>query len=214
MSYYIYKHLNKDNQVVYVGQTINMDSRQCTHRNSSEWKDTIHKVEYAEVTDSLLMDIYEKYYISKYNPINNKEYIDCQYSRFFTSLEELNFREYKQNKSKVRNIKEIKLNFTEAFEKYYKEVSEKIENFKCEFLKSGEIINEYVFVENYIDCNFRIRFNRAFDNMTLYRFGNGKHGYCINPLASINLNQYNHLKTPEQLEYKSLDELWSEIFMQ
>ena len=58
MSYYIYKHINKDNQVVYVGQTINMDSRQSAHKNSSEWKNDIHKIEYAEVTDNLLMDIY------------------------------------------------------------------------------------------------------------------------------------------------------------
>ena len=27
----------------------------------------------------------------------------------------------------------------------------------------------------------------------------------------LNLNEFNHLKTPEQLQYKSLDELWSEI---
>jgi excinuclease UvrABC nuclease subunit len=91
MGYYIYKHTNKENQVVYVGQKINMESRQCAHKNSSEWKDSINKIEFSEVTDSLLMDIYEKYYISKYNPINNKEYIDCQYSRFFTNLEELKF---------------------------------------------------------------------------------------------------------------------------
>ena len=213
MSYYIYKHLDKNNKTIYIGQTINMESRQSAHKNSSEWRCNIHKIEYAEVTDNLLMDIYERYYISKYNPMNNKEYIDCQYDRFFTNLEELNFKEYKQIKTKTRNIKEIKLNFTEAFEKYYKDVAEKIENFKREFLISGEIINDYAFIENYIDCNFKIRFNKVFDNMTLYRTGNDKHGYCVNPLSSINLNQFNHLKTPEQLNYKSLDEMWGEIFL-
>ena len=73
MSYYIYKHLDNNNNIIYVGQTINIESRQSDHKTHSEWKNEISKIEYAEVTDKLLMDIYERYYISKYNPINNKK---------------------------------------------------------------------------------------------------------------------------------------------
>ena len=35
MHYYIYKHLNKNNEVIYVGQTINMDNRQTNHRDNA-----------------------------------------------------------------------------------------------------------------------------------------------------------------------------------
>ena len=99
MSYYIYKHLDKNGDVIYCGQTIDMKNRQSSHETSSSWSGDIFKIEYAEVYDKHMMDTMEKYYISKYKPINNKEFSDCYYSEFFEVKKELEFKEYIKEKS-------------------------------------------------------------------------------------------------------------------
>ena len=108
MSYYIYKHYNSDNQIVYVGQTKNLEKRQGEHFLNSKWKNEIHRIEYVEVTDKMLMDLYEKYYIDKDSPKYNKKDVDCQYTRFFNNLEELNFKEFSKE-----DIKETLLNLSD-----------------------------------------------------------------------------------------------------
>ena len=62
--YCVYKHLNENFEVIYVGKSKDMKTRQISHKENASWKKEIFKIEYAEVTDSMLMDIYEKYYIS------------------------------------------------------------------------------------------------------------------------------------------------------
>ena len=94
MSYYIYKHINDKDEVIYIGQTTDIHTRQSTHKNISNWKDEIFKIEYCEVYDKYIMDIMERYYISKYKPKYNLEHIDCDYSYYFKVIKELDFKEY------------------------------------------------------------------------------------------------------------------------
>lgn len=101
MSYYIYKHYSEENEVIYCGQTKNIEKRQSEHLLNAKWKDEISKIEYAEVSDRMLMDLYEKYYISLHLPKYNIKDIDCDYIRFFENLKELTFREY--NKEGVKS---------------------------------------------------------------------------------------------------------------
>ena len=89
MSYYIYKHYNSDGEVIYVGQTKDMKKRQGTHKH----KEHIDKITYVEVSTREIMDLYEKYYISKYNPKFNIDCIGCDYTKYLIDLE-YQFKEY------------------------------------------------------------------------------------------------------------------------
>lgn len=89
MSYYIYKHLDVEGQVVYVGQTKDMKKRQGTHKH----KKYIDKIIYVEVSTREIMDLYEKYYISKHNPKFNIDCIGCDYTKYLIDLEH-EFKEY------------------------------------------------------------------------------------------------------------------------
>lgn len=118
MSYYIYKHLDKENNVIYVGQTKNLKNRIVSHKTSSSWFSLVKTIEYAEVTDRILMNIYEKLYIDRYSPIYNKKDMDCEYSRFFKNMEELYFKEYNPD---IKNTKNFIGDYTN-----YKEVNTKL----------------------------------------------------------------------------------------
>ena len=86
MGFYIYKHYDENNNIIYIGQTKNMEQRQNKHKRNSKWKDSIFKITYSKIYDGLLMNLYEKYYISKYTPINNKKDIDCNYYNLFETM--------------------------------------------------------------------------------------------------------------------------------
>ena len=207
MGYYIYKHLNKENEVIYVGQTKDMDDRQGSHKNSSDWAKEIKRIEFTEVSDSMIMDIYEKYYISKLTPKYNKKDIDCKYSDFFVSMKELEFKEYiKQKKGK-------KPEFHETFDDHYNKAKEFIDGVSVGFLKKGRICNTHILEmpASCFDCsgfsvkhksqNIKINILMAsFDDTRLY-YRN----------IDFDLNKYNHLKTPEQIEYKSLNKMWEDM---
>ena len=108
MSYYIYKHLDKYKNIIYVGQTINMTDRQKSHLSNSEWKEEIKYIEYAIVSDKMLMDLYEKYYISKHTPKYNLKDIDLKYLNY-VSLKELTFSLYTnstEDKEKLLTLEE------------------------------------------------------------------------------------------------------------
>lgn len=131
MAYYIYKHYNSDNEVIYVGQTKDMNNRQYTHRNSSHWRSEIHKIEYSKVYDKYMMDIMEKYYISKYKPKYNLSFNDCSYYEYFNVKKELEFKEYKESKSirKEPHLKTLLLSCSslkkEDYKEKYKEINVK-----------------------------------------------------------------------------------------
>lgn len=219
MSFYIYKHI-LNNEVVYVGKTINMNSRQKQHNKDKEWfvKELI--VEYAEVTDSMLMEIYEKYYIDKHKPIYNIKDINCKYSKFFKSLDELEFKIYTsidmiKTKPIDKTLDDKIREFSNSFENYYRNSLEAIRLFKVEFKTNGSIVNNLACVKNYVECNFDIRNKILWSSKTkLYSSDPKNKIYKYNTFGtSLNLDDYSNLKTEEQRNYKSLDDLWNEIFI-
>ena len=215
MSYYVYKHYNKDLEIIYVGLTTNINSRQADHKSSSVWKNEIYKIEYAEVSDSMLMNIYEKYYIDKYLPKYNKKDINCKYSRFFISLDELKFKEYKVEKYIVKRNRNPKKSNEEIFEEYYLNSLKVLSDFKEEFLVSGEVYGDYIKLNKYINVEFCINFHKNGSNsMTLISSLNtteAKYLY-FNKYMDINMDCYIHLKSDKQRNYKSLDKIWEEVF--
>ena len=135
MGYYIYKHLNSDLEVIYVGQTIDMENRQKQHKLNSAWKNEIFKIEYAEVTDSLLMDIYERLYIDRYRTKYNIKDKDCEYSRFFKNMEELEFKEYVVN-TRIEKVKIDKLK-NKYWDKNYGIIMSILKTIKEDYEKIG-----------------------------------------------------------------------------
>lgn len=213
--YAVYKHLNKEGEVIYVGQTKNMNSRQVGHKSSSPWKDDICKIEYSEVSDKVLMDTYEKLYISKFEPRNNKRDIDCKYSVFFTSLKDLEFKEYIPNKAiRERAVRKPSLSFEDAFETHYNSSIETMKILKNEYMKTGRVIGKYAYIDTYIECMFYIHFRGvSWASNAVHSIGaDGKCSYYIDG-TDFDLNEYNYLKSKKQLKYKPLNEIWKDIFV-
>ena len=103
---YIYKFLDKDNNVLYIGNTKDILSRILNHKNlPEECYDNVECIEFARVKNEMEMDIYEIYYINKFNPQYNKKSKYKSGSGDF-NLEPLNF-EFKISKEflKYRKIK-------------------------------------------------------------------------------------------------------------
>ncbi|MED3792348.1 GIY-YIG nuclease family protein [Niallia alba] len=78
----MYRFLNKNNKIIYVGKTYDLSHRMSGHKTIKlEDKDIkihmykqIYKIEYCELDSDYLMNIYEIHYIAQLNPFFNKEF--------------------------------------------------------------------------------------------------------------------------------------------
>jgi predicted GIY-YIG superfamily endonuclease len=110
--YWIYQHLNKNNEIIYIGLTTDMEARQLSHKSQSSHKKEIFKIMYADAKNKTSMELYEKYYINKYNPKHNRK--DARNDDVeWLKLDELSFKEYKKPKvakqaKRVNKTKEVK----------------------------------------------------------------------------------------------------------
>lgn len=83
-NYYVYRFLDKDDNIIYVGKTVNMLARMRNHigkalslkltENEFLMYPNVYKIEYCEVESDYCMNIYEIHYICKYNPPFNVDY--------------------------------------------------------------------------------------------------------------------------------------------
>lgn len=71
--YTVYKHINKNGDIIYIGKSKNLKQRQQQHKKTTEWFNDIDEIEYMEFETKTGMDIAELYLINKYSPINNKK---------------------------------------------------------------------------------------------------------------------------------------------
>lgn len=69
--YYIYKYVDKNNNIVYIGQTVDLKQRYATHKNDDYGNE---KCFYFECENKAQMDNYEYLLIRKYRPKYNKQY--------------------------------------------------------------------------------------------------------------------------------------------
>jgi len=100
--FYIYRFLDKDNNIIYVGKTVDIHSRIYSHIKKARSLDTTeneflkytntYKIEYSEVESDYHMNIYEIHYICKYNPPFNESYKSNNMNLF--DLPELNWKLY------------------------------------------------------------------------------------------------------------------------
>jgi hypothetical protein len=105
MGNYIYELLNKNNEIIYIGKTKNINKRLKGHIQDKKWFDEIDKILYTDCISKTDMDIYEIYYINKYNPCyNTQSAYGCMFSQ---KLKELEFVEFEPNfnyKEKVETM--------------------------------------------------------------------------------------------------------------
>ena len=90
---YIYKFLNEENEVIYVGKSIDMVKRLGAHfgENKEDWKSEVRAIEIAEVYSIEDMNLFEVYFINKYKPKYNKSIPYINMSKH-SSIEDLSFR--------------------------------------------------------------------------------------------------------------------------
>ena len=90
--YYIYKYLNKNEEIIYIGLTSRPIQRRIKEHEVEELQKETYRIEYAKVMTEADMRMYELYYINKYNPKFNVRdlYVDGNQ----ITLPELNFVPY------------------------------------------------------------------------------------------------------------------------
>ncbi len=67
--YTVYRHLDGDNNILYVGKSVNLLSRCMTHKHSSRWFHKVKNIEYIELESEELMSEFEVYFIKKFKNI-------------------------------------------------------------------------------------------------------------------------------------------------
>jgi excinuclease UvrABC nuclease subunit len=95
---YIYRFLDSQKKIIYVGKTNNLDKRYIQHFNknghlSKECYRSVWKIEYIKVDSELNALLLETYYINKYRPKYNK--LNKTYRA--TSIDNVNLKEIKEN---------------------------------------------------------------------------------------------------------------------
>lgn len=148
MDYFVYKFIGKDGDVLYVGQTVDVDRRMQEHKGR-QWDIEKDHIEYARCENMADMCLYEMYYINKLHA----KYNDCLVYNVEPSftLPELEFHIYDQklvDKMHTDVINKVRSDFADRFnpENYWankkKKLEEKLEEFKGDMQKEKEILEE------------------------------------------------------------------------
>lgn len=79
--YYVYRFLDANENVIYVGKTADIRERMYQHFSEvghlpKECYDKVHKIEYLETKDSVDGTIIEKYLINEFRPMFNSDYVN------------------------------------------------------------------------------------------------------------------------------------------
>ncbi len=95
----VYRFLDKNNKILYVGKTTNLKKRLELHYITNylpkEIYQKIKKIEYAEVKDKMTMDLLESDLISKYKPKNNIRLKDDEISIvYYSVIDKLKWQQY------------------------------------------------------------------------------------------------------------------------
>lgn len=104
--YYVYKYIDKNANVLYVGQTIDLDRRFNEHKGKI-WDLEKEKILFAECNSCVDMCIYEMYYINKLQAKYNTALV---YDMPTIELPELSWQEYNKNHFELKR-QEVDSNF-------------------------------------------------------------------------------------------------------
>jgi len=181
--YGIYNIFNKD-ELIYIGKTINFQSRLRNHMSTKTWKNEITHISIAECKNKIDMDIYEKYYINKLNPKYNKAIVYGEQPTF--KIDELNFKIFGVNEffkpkgSKITESKNKTKNISvcdqrrNKINELIKNSIEIVEGEKVDFLNTT-FLNFHWYNSNRTEITFlKINCNLEFFKSILLDIRNGK----------------------------------------
>lgn len=140
MDYFVYKFIGKNNEVLYVGQTIDVDRRMQEHKGKI-WDLEKDHIEYARCENMADMCLYEMYYINKLHAKYNDSLVYNVEPSF--TLPELNFQIYDQklvDKMHEEVINKVRNNFADRFnpENYWANKRKKLEDKLLDFKGNSE----------------------------------------------------------------------------
>ena len=108
----IYRFLNKNKEVIYVGKAKDLNKRLSTHKHLDiECYKSIEYIQYTTVKDVGMIDFIECYYIQKYKPKYNSTFNKGNKVFSINELDKKQWRYHREYKkyictSKLENIKE------------------------------------------------------------------------------------------------------------
>lgn len=135
--YYVYRLLDKENNILYIGKTKNLESRIRNHEIAGHLKNSIYSrvlyVDYMAFDTKSDMNITEIYLINKYKPIGNsankaldeitipiKLKEDFKYFRGFKYQKPKNFKIINYSNKKINNNEYLKLKYKHLTPTLYK----------------------------------------------------------------------------------------------
>lgn len=103
--YYVYKFLNKEEEVIYVGYTNNMSSRLSNHFTNGHLDKSVYesvsRILYSSFKNSVTAKYIESELIGLLKPIFNKDYIELEHTYGTESIiNNLEWKEYKRKKKR------------------------------------------------------------------------------------------------------------------
>ncbi len=116
--YFVYKFIDDNNQIIYIGKTIRLPARMVQHFKTdshltNECYDNVKCIFYCSFKTKAEMDIYEIYLIDKYRPRYNEKSVNQQDELSSIVLPKLVWKEYHDEKldftEKKRTIPNIKI---------------------------------------------------------------------------------------------------------
>lgn len=157
--YTVYKHLDEDENILYIGKSKSLLYRQRQHKKNAEWFEEVDSIEYCTFSSKSEMDLVEVYLINTLNPKYNKK---DKRDDIFTSLklDELNWLQFDMCEIEIRDSnKPIKEDTYEDFVleniKSATHISLITENSRLEAIKSINYENKLVMTKNENIYNFK-----------------------------------------------------------
>ena len=107
--YCLYKFLDADRNVIYIGQTTNLDQRICSHKsgyqsNFVDFDLQVDDIEYAIFQSEYQLCIYEIHYIAIYKPELNKQYNNNISEIKLFDLPEVEWKRYYKKSNIIRYL--------------------------------------------------------------------------------------------------------------
>jgi len=185
---YVYRFLNKKNEIIYVGRSKDISKRISTHSHlPNECYEEVNYIEYIALNNDDESAIYERYYINIFNPKYNTQYKNK--SEFSFKLPNYNWKKYDGNVSK-ENWVGVKLkynlpNLTDAdLGKFYKLLLNTTINNNIIYTKldiRSKPMNKYDIMKILnIEVKATERFTKRLKDLEILKYNEDKCFYTIN----------------------------------
>lgn len=154
--YYVYKYINSKNEILYIGQTIDLDRRFNEHKGRI-WDIEKEKILFAKCNTLSDMNIYEMYYINKLNPKYNTALVFNDFPSF--ELPDLEWKIYDKNHFEIQQ-QQLKSQFKEDFknkfnpDNYWKN---KIDDLQMQFHNENDFLKKKALLIEIRRCNEKIK---------------------------------------------------------